>query len=473
MAQPDENPNIIIQTFGNTAEMATDYGNAGNSFGAAHIPVSKMVWGDNVTGNRVTLTNPLPIQIAGQTGPTEISGSISGTTGGKVAMVNFVQSDLSYAPFKDGATGLHYLAVAGSTNGATPVGVTGQVQGIYNGIPVAVTGDVRILGAMGSDRNPSLGENYNYVVVAGSSAGETGYGGGGEVYPAAGYGVPIATTGGRRLSSATDSVNVVGTVNATGGRQLKPTSDAVVVYGTDQTKYIPSILYRSRDGATAGFSGDALKVAITNATGITFSVELQSTTTVNNSDQPQPLRVQGATGSSPADPVIVAGQNSGALEVVSTSGLSTTVSNTVNINDASIVSSLESSSKPIVNNLSAIKTGTNVISGIRSDLNSGNIKAQISQIVKPTSLRSGTKKVTNNSSQVHNNLEISSGITVKNHPSSQSNVLIGNSSLVNSADNGYLLEPGESIFLEINNLNKVYVRLESQGGQATVNYIGS
>jgi len=470
----DKNPNIIIQTHGNTAEMATDWGNAGNSFGTAHIPISKIAWGDNVTGNRVTLSKPLPIQIAGQSGPTEINGTITGTTGGKVPTVNYVDPNLSSAPFMDGATGLNYIAVAGSTNGTTPVGVTGQVQGIYNGIPIAVTGDIKISGSMASDRG-AAGVTSNWVVVGGSSgSGYTAMGGNGELYPGYGYPVPIATTGGRRLSSAVDSVSVVGTINSTGGRQLKPASDAVTVYGSDQSKYIPSLLYRSRDsGLTAGFSGDALKVAITNAAGITFSVQLQSSTTVNNSDQPNPLRVQGATGSSPADPVIVAGQNSGALEVVSSSGLSTSVTNTVNINDDAIVSSLESSSKPLIENLSTIKTGTNIISGIRSDLTSGNIKAQISQINRPTAIRSGSRKVTNNTAQLHNNLEISSGITIKNHPNSDSNILVGNQSLNNSTDNGYSLEPGESIFLEINNLNKVYTRLDGKLGNATVQYIGS
>ena len=391
-------------------------------------------------------------------------------------MVNYVDPNLSSAPFGDGATGLHYVAVAGSTNGTTPVGVTGQVQGIYNGIPVAVTGDVKINGAMGSDRYTSLDPaSHDYVVVAGSSAGVTAYGGGGEVYPGYGYPVPIATTGGRRLHSDTDSIEVVGSINATGGRQLKPSTDSVVIYSTDQTKYIPTYLVKDKNtGATAGFSGDALKVAITNAAGITFSVQLQSTTGITNSDIGGAVRVQGyPTSDTGMTPVTVRGANDGALEIVSTSGLSTTVSNTVNINDTDLINSLESSSKPLISNLSTIKTGTNIISGIRSDLTSGNIKAQISQINRPTAIRSGSKTVTNNTAQLHNNLEISSGITIKNHPSSQSNVLVGNSSLVNSELNGYLLEPGESIFLEINNLNKVYTRLDGSLGNATVQYIGS
>ena len=466
----DKNPNIIIQTHGNTAEMATDWGNSGNSFGTAHIPVSKIVWGNSVTGNRVTLSNPLPIQIAGQTGPTEIHGKITGTSGGKLNVGNYFDHEF-------GSTGVHYIAVAGSTNGNTPIGVTGQVQGIYNGIPVAVTGDVKLTGAMGSDIDSNRYAFINdYVVVAGgASAGVTAYGGGGEVYPGYGYAVPIATTGGRRLHSDTDSINVVGTINATGGRQLKPTTDSVVIYSTDQTKYIPTYLVKDKNtGATAGFSGDALKVAITNAAGITFSIQLQNNTGVTNDSGTSHLRIQGyPTSDTNAYPVTVRGANDGALEIVSTSGLSTTVTNTVSIDDNDLISSLESTSKPLINNLNTIKSNTNIISGIRSDLNSGNIKAQISQIIRPTSIRSGSKKVSQNTQQLHNNLEISSGITVKNHPSSQSNILIGNQSLVNNTDNGYLLEPGESIFLEINNLNKVYTRLEGRLGNATVQYIGS
>ena len=475
MAQPDTNPNIIIQTYGNTAEMATDYANSGNSFGAAHIPVNKIVWGDSTTGNRVDFNSPLPIQMAGQTaGPIQITGTVQGTTGTKMWIANYVDPNLSSAPFADGATGLHYVAVAGSTNGTTPVGVTGHIQGIYNGIPIAVTGDVKISGSMASHRG-AAGVTSDWLVVGGSSAsGYTAVGGFGEVYPGYGYPVPIATTGGRRLSSAVDSVTITGTINATGGRQLKPATDAVVVYSTDQTKYIPMYLAEP-GGATAGFSGDALKVAITNAAGITFSVNLRDNTTVNNHDQAQPLRVQGATGSSPADPVIVAGQNSGALEVVSTNGLSTTVTNTVSINDTDIVSSLESTSKPLISNLSTIKTNTNTLTGIRSDLTSGNVKAQISEIARPTSIRSGSKSVSSNASSVHNNLQLSSGITIKNSPSSSQNILVGNQSLVNSPSNGYLLEPGESIYLEISNLNKIFARTEDAGGggNAVLQYIGS
>ena len=474
MADPiDDNPNIIIQTYGNTAEMATDWANSCVSFGAAHIPVSKIAWGNSTTGNRVTLDDPLPIQVAGQTGPIEIRGTVQGTTGARIWIANFIEDGLVSAPGGASAFGTHYIAVAGSTNGATPVGVTATVQGTYGGIPVAVTGDVNITGAMASDRG-AAGVTSDWVVVGGSSAsGYTAVGGFGEVYPGYGYPVPIAVTAGRKLHSDTDSVSITGTINATGGRQLKPSTDSVVVYSTDQTKFIPTYLAEP-GGATAGFSGDALKVAITNASGITFSVNLRDTTEVYNADYPRPLRVMGATSGSGADPVIVAGQNAGALEVISSSGLQTTVSNEVNIKDDDIISSLENTSKPLINNLSTIKTNTGLLSNINNQLRTGDLKASISSIQKPRTLRSGSKTVSNNVAQVHNNLQLESGITLKNSPSSESNILVGNSSLANSSDNGYILEPGESIYLEISNLNKVYTKLDSQGpSQARIQYIGS
>ena len=65
-----------------------------------------------------------------------------------------------------------------------------------------------------------------------------------------------------------------------------------------------------------------------------------------------------------------------------------------------------------------------------------------------------------------------SGVTVKCATRSD-NILIGNMGLQSSQKNGYLLEPGESIFLEVNNLNKIWVVLQGNAGNASVYYIGT
>jgi hypothetical protein len=163
--------------------------------------------------------------------------------------------------------------------------------------------------------------------------------------------------------------------------------------------------------------------------------------------------------------------------VVAPNGLNTSISGTVTIDDSDIISSLETDTKPLISKLNDIKTGTDNILGIKNDLASGKgVKASISSITRPSVLRSGSKTFTTSSaSQLHTNLELLTGVTVKNSPSSSVNVLVGQRNLLNSAANGYLLEPGESIYLEINNINKIYAKTDTNnpGVSATVYYIGS
>jgi len=458
----DITSNITIGIEGNTASMSTDYGTDGYGLTAAHVSLAKLVWGDYTQAKRVTLSDPLPMQFAGQTGPITITGKIGGETNASFAIKNLGE---------DGAlSGLHYIAVAGNTTGTEMVGITGQIQGMVDGTPLTITGDVAIRGSILGGRG---------LAIQGTSAGITAEVNG-EIFPGYGFGVPIAVTAGRRLDSSIDSVNVVGTVNATGGRQLIPATDAVAVYGYDLGKSVHTILRSSNDGPTAGYTSgypggpvDTLQVAIMNAAnGITFSVQLQSVTAVSN-DGDTALRIQGATASSNADPVIVRGQNNGALEITATSALNTTVSGQVDINDTDIISSLEDADKPIVNKLTDINKDTSHLNGIRNDLTNGRINAKISSIARPSDLRSGTKSITDVTSQLHTNLEMHSGVTIKSSPNSGENILIGNRQLLNSISNGYLLEPGESIFIEINNLNKIYVKLAGNNGSASVYYIGS
>ena len=51
----DTTSGIIINTTGDTAAMATDYGTDGSGFTAHHVPHSKLAWGGTTETNRVTL----------------------------------------------------------------------------------------------------------------------------------------------------------------------------------------------------------------------------------------------------------------------------------------------------------------------------------------------------------------------------------------------------------------------------------
>jgi hypothetical protein len=104
---------------------------------------------------------------------------------------------------------------------------------------------------------------------------------------------------------------VTGSVNVLGDRELTASTDAVSVYGFDGSSVVRTSLHSGSSGITAGFSGDALKVAIVNAAeGITFNVSVQAITGVTNAGEP-PLRVQGFTAGEPHDPVIIRGENDG------------------------------------------------------------------------------------------------------------------------------------------------------------------
>jgi len=457
----DTDRNIVIDITGMTAEMATDYNTSGSGLTQAHVGITKLVWGDYTEGKRVTVSDPLPIQWAGQTGPVTVGGTISGTTSGSFPMRNYGQDG------SGASAALHYLAISGNTSGTMRVGVTGEIEGVVGGTPVGVTGNVVIRGFLhGTD------DTLRGIGIQGTSAGITASVAG-EVFPGYGFGIPIATTGGRRLNSDVDSVNVSGTVNSTGGRQLTPSTDSVKVYGWDEGKSVHTMLRASNDGVTAGFSGDALKVAVTNGT-FNITANVSAVTGVTNASEP-PLRIQGYTASAQADPVIVRGENSGALEITATSALNTTVTGTVAINDDELLDYLgKDLDTPITNNITSIKSDTGYIKNISDNLSRGNVIAKISEISRPSDLRSGKKTATNIVQQLHTNMQMKSGVTLK--CMGNGNALVGNYGLMNNQDAGYLLEPGESIFIEVNNLNKIYIKTwssDDSGGFPDIYYIGT
>ena len=458
---PDTDRNIVVDITGNTAAMATDYNTSGSGLTNAHVGITKLVWGDYTEGKRVTVSDPLPIQWAGQTGPVTVGGTISGTTSGSFPMRNYGQDG------SGASAALHYLAISGNTSGTMRVGVTGEIEGVVGGTPVGVTGNVVIRGFLhGTD------DTLRGIGIQGTSAGITASVAG-EVFPGYGFGIPIATTGGRRLNSDVDSVNVSGTVNSTGGRQLTPSTDSVKVYGWDEGKSVHTMLRASNDGVTAGFSGDALKVAVTNGT-FNITANVSAVTGVTNASEP-PLRIQGYTASAQADPVIVRGENSGALEITATSALNTTVTGTVAINDDELLDYLgKDLDTPITNKITSIKSDTGYIKNISDNLSRGNVIAKISEISRPSDLRSGKKTATNIVQQLHTNMQMKSGVTLK--CIGNGNALVGNYGLMNNQDAGYLLEPGESIFIEVNNLNKIYIKTwssDDSGGFPDIYYIGT
>ena len=113
--------------------MATDFAAAGVGITNAHVPIQKLAFGDDTITNRVSSSSPLPITIQSYQSVVGVSGDV-GITGG-VAIGNFGE-----LPTRGGTHDLirNFVKVAGDTMGG-PVGITGHIQGLSNGIPVGVT----------------------------------------------------------------------------------------------------------------------------------------------------------------------------------------------------------------------------------------------------------------------------------------------------------------------------------------------
>jgi len=457
----DTNDNLTLDISGNTASVATDYGHSSHGLTAAHVPLQKLVWGDDSASYRTSLSNPLPIQWAGATGPVDMTGNVSGQTGSRFPVTNVLTQSGDRNEF---------LAVAGDTAGL-PLGISGAIQGLVDGHPLGICGSVSISGMY-----PENGAGADWTGV--QIQGVTCIGGSGTITVAgesygvtAGFGIPIAITAGRHLDSSVDSVTITGTVGISGGKDLTSATDSVSCFGHDQGRHVFSKVFAS-DGTTLGASGDYLKVWMGGA-DINASVTVSSVHGVTNSTE-TPLRVQGFEDGTGHSPVVIKGENAGgAIDIVSTNSLSTSVDNVVAIQDDDIINHMKDSDKPLITTLNSIKSGTDQISPLRTDLASGNINAAISEIKRPASLRSGSKTATATAQPLSNNLELKTGVTVKSSPSNTGNILIGGRGLVNSSASGYLLEPGESIFLEVNNLKTIYVRSDNAGDSPRIYYIGS
>lgn len=421
MPTADTDNNIIITTYDSTAILATEYASSGTGLSLAHLPLNKMVWGDDGVGNRVSETYPLPIQILG------VTNNYLGVTFGPIRG-NVTASTAS-------GTFLVVGGPSGSISGYNSVPIVGNVQGVTNGIVVGISGNVKVV-----ETAPIQGVSGGY---------------------------PVGITGGRNLNSSTDSVSVSGYVGISGGFGLAAGTDSVAVYAHDGSQKIPTRLYAS-DGTTLGASGDALNVNVIGA-GISATVTINPVVGVTNG-YGLPLRVIGS-GVTSDDPIIIKGMvGSGAVEVMATTALPVGVTGAVTVDDTDILSALESTSKPIVSNLTSIKTNTATISTINERLGGTGVNARISEIVKPVRILSGNKSVTSTAGQIYNGtFAIKTGIHIKSPVSNTETVYIGSNALATSSINGYPLEPGESLFLEIDNINKIYAAAAS--GTQTIHFI--
>lgn len=417
---PDTTNNIqtfVVDT--DYALLATDYHNILQPSGTttAHIQITKLAWGDQTNSYRVSDQYPMPVGVRGVTGAplVGITGTIRGT--GPFAVINQPNT---------------FLVVGGPAGtppaGYAPIQITGGIQGITNGVLVGVTGTVR------------LNQAYNLNVQGVTN------------------GILIGVTGGRFLNSSTDSVTVVGNFGISGSLGITYGTNSIAVWGSDLGNKVLTRIYGS-SGEAIGVSGGALNVNIVGS-GVAATVNVNSVVGVTNPNGAA-LKICGSTFTTDA-PVTIQGKLAGGVvEIGAITAIPVTITGAVDIDDAALINSLESSSKPLISNLITVKNNTAIISTINDKLTNNIIQSKITEIVKPTKMTNGSKDLSSTATPISPTTPIKIGAHVKAPLANTNTVYIGSSTLTTSPGSGFPLEPGESLFIEIDNVNKIYARSDS------------
>lgn len=414
---PDTDLNVTVDVTGTTASIATDYTTSGVT--NAHVQIVKLSYGTPTNATRVTTSTPLPVDIRASTVNAGVTGSVSGL--GNFKVVNGIS----------GASTLPLIISGTTASGYTPVQINGTVQGITNGILMGVTGTVAL-----RDGSRIQGMTSGY---------------------------PVAITGGRPLSSSTDSITVSGTVGVTGGRYLSQGTDFVRIFGGNAGETMIPVTLRDGSGSIIGSSGGALNVNLIGA-GITATVSVGAIVGICQANQAVPLFVAGAT----AGPAVrVKGSLGGneAVEVGWSTAQNVNVANTIEVDTTAVIASIQSVQS---NELADIKTNTDNITNIYTKLNGAGVNAKVTEIVKPGSVYTGTVSVTGlTGNSVSPTRSLKTGITLKAATSNSVSIVITGA----GSATGYPLGPGETIFIETNTTNSMSFSVPS--GSATLHYIAS
>jgi len=235
-----------------------------------------------------------------------------------------------------------------------------------------------------------------------------------------GGGTPLPVSGTITATGLTSSPVYVKTftgsqVEVTGGR-LYTTADSISVYGPSGATFL-SVKIVGSTGWNIGTVGDALKV---NISGATFEATIPATVSV--------VGVSGATA------------------------VNVTVGNTVWINNTAITTGITDIYSQVV--------------GLRTDL-------QALGVGRPTSFKTGKLAATSASASQMDSSGFTclAGINIRALSTNTDFIYLGNTSALIGSSFGYALDPGENVFLDIQNTNKIYAI--SNTGTQTITYMAS
>ena len=302
----------------------------------------------------------------------------------------------------------------GSTTDTIPIqtsGITANIATDYIGTG-GITGHYQLIklayGVADSATIVSSSNPFPVTIAAGMTATISGFTGTIQVQGVGG-GTPVPVSGTVVVTGITTSQLYVTTtsgsrVEITGGIPLTKTRDAVSVFGPNGLTYVYTHLVDAA-GNSLSYTNGALNV---NIQGVTISTTIQSTVGV--------FGISGATA------------------------ISVNVGNTVGINDTAILSGITAMYGQIV--------------GLRSDLGGF-------AVIRPTGGTAYRISSTNTSLALAG-FTCMSGVNLKAASSNTDIIYISDSSTVASTTNvGYELDPGESLFINIINMNLIAHRAKS------------
>ena len=355
------------------------------------------------------------------------------------------------------------------------------IQGMHHGTPVGVTGTtgglrIRKLRYPANGVRSSL-ETGHASLADGDRVGVIGVEGA----------TAIEVTGGIRLSHmpAGGSFEI---------RDLTYGRDSVAIAGVDGTTAAQFKLLGSNN-KPIGASGDALMVAIDNGV-FTGTLTVSQTVYVTNATGGS-LKVKGAT----ADELVVKGPLSGgAIEVASPSGLNirnlASATDQVGLGGQALnsLNDIKNSNQAIENkqvhigyNIASLRTNVDNLEwrqqafaqeatvgaqpggetgpGYDSNKPWGH-RVYVQEVIQPETLIALSVTASPNRRKLGDGI-IYTGLNVQADPANSSSVIVSSRSVAG----GFVLEPGDSVYIQVNNLNKIYVK--STISNQKVNVLGS
>jgi hypothetical protein len=302
------------------------------------------------------------------------------------------------------------ISTSGITaNIATDYVSSGGITGHYQMIKLAYGTDG--VATMVNSTNP-----FPVTIAAGMTATISGFTGTINVQGVGG-GTPVPVSGTVTVNGVTSAPVYVATytgsrVEITGGIPLSKTKDSVSVFGPSGLTYVYVHLV-DQAGNSLGYTNGALNV---NVTGATISATIPSLVTVTG--------LSGATA------------------------VNVTLGATANINDTNILAGMSSIYGQVVGLRSDL-------AGLGTTIPSGFTAYRLSVSTAPTQMYSAGMTCIN-------------GVQIKAGSANTDIVYINNTSGMST---GYELDPSESVFLKIQNANKIY--LASKTGTQVISFYAS